>query len=469
MPERDIPFHLYDTPDPPADLSDKIEARLRQEQRLVIANQAERRQSWKLPLAIGATAALAVAVAVLAVIGLRGSHDPAATPAPVTVLGGAPPTPVANDHRAAVYRPLAARKLVAPGRLRQFPDPAARAKLLRAIARARSARLAAQGTAAPQARVDHSDIRAMIDQADLGGCYTTKDSLVPDYGLVVAMVIVGEPGHGRVVDEVTISADGNAIADPALVECVTQTLLSLHFPPPLAGGRSLTAYPLPSPVQPIELDDKTAKPAKPAKPVLPDLANATVDRARAAAKGGRFTESLLLAEAVLERKPNDQDALMVAVIAACNTNNPKPAVAYLGRLKSDGRRGMGEQICEKTLGYPLKAKPPAACIDEVACLIADKPPACCLQYGRDKQLDRAAIKAGMAAVRTKIAACGTKHASTGAVKIKVKVAPAGHVSSASVEQAPNKPLGSCIADQVRQARFKATRGGATFVYPFVFR
>ncbi len=112
-------------------------------------------------------------------------------------------------------------------------------------------------------------------------------------------------------------------------------------------------------------------------------------RARKAAKEGRFVEALALAETILSSRPDDQDAHMVAVIAACNSNNPSAAQKHLRALRSPGRRGMGETICKQKLGRAPEGSAEAAstCMDEVECLLTDSSPACCERHGKDAGVD----------------------------------------------------------------------------------
>jgi TonB family protein len=56
----------------------------------------------------------------------------------------------------------------------------------------------------------------------------------------------------------------------------------------------------------------------------------------------------------------------------------------------------------------------------------------------------------------------------GKVKVKVVVAPAGTVTSASIVEAPDDTLGQCVTDAIKAAKFGATKNGGTFSYPFVF-
>lgn len=127
--------------------------------------------------------------------------------------------------------------------------------------------------------------------------------------------------------------------------------------------------------------------------------------------------------------------------------------------------------------------PAAECMDEVACLLASNPPACCTrapssQTGKAQaspheedtalpdKLDRAAIQAGMAKVRERVAAC-ERHG-TGTVSLSVRVDGDGRVSAVDVKSAPSQALGACAAQAVEDARFARSRSGQRFVYPFVF-
>ncbi len=96
--------------------------------------------------------------------------------------------------------------------------------------------------------------------------------------------------------------------------------------------------------------------------------------------------------------------------------------------------------------------------------------ACVAAYADPPEgLDRVAITAGISSVRPKVLACGEKSPDVkGKVKIKVVVAPAGTVSSASIVDTPDDTLGACVAAAVKTAKFGATKNGGTFSYPFVF-
>jgi predicted Zn finger-like uncharacterized protein len=141
-------------------------------------------------------------------------------------------------------------------------------------------------------------------------------------------------------------------------------------------------------------------------------------------------------------------------------------------------------------------KPPAdaggKCPDEVGCLLAEKPPACCSKYGKGKKkppgdksppdkddgggggdvpesLDSGMIKAGVGKVKSKIFACGDKYPNAkGTLKLSVKVNAAGSVTEASAVSSPDPGLGSCAASAIKGAKFGKTQRGGSFKYPFNF-
>ena len=116
------------------------------------------------------------------------------------------------------------------------------------------------------------------------------------------------------------------------------------------------------------------------------------------------------------------------------------------------------------------------CPDEVACLLADVPPACCAKYknkgggssGAPKTLSRDAIKNAMTSIRQAVVQCGKDHPGAGTVKIKVTVAPSGTASHVHVIESPSIDLGVCVANLAHGAYYDASDEGGTFTYPFVF-
>ena len=126
------------------------------------------------------------------------------------------------------------------------------------------------------------------------------------------------------------------------------------------------------------------------------------------------------------------------------------------------------------------------CIDEVACLLADPKPACCLKKvvkpgpgpgptppsppvgDLADSLSKSDISTGIGKVRSKVDACAAKSSAKGTVKVSVKVTGAGTVGSVTVKESPDGALGSCVAAAVQKATFTKTKEGATFSYPFKF-
>jgi len=88
----------------------------------------------------------------------------------------------------------------------------------------------------------------------------------------------------------------------------------------------------------------------------------------------------------------------------------------------------------------------------------------------DTELGRAEIKAGMDKVKADVDACGQAYTKVkGIVKVRVVVAPDGHVEKASFYVSPDRALGACVASAIQhKASFATSAHGATFEYPYVF-
>jgi pSer/pThr/pTyr-binding forkhead associated (FHA) protein len=69
-----------------------------------------------------------------------------------------------------------------------------------------------------------------------------------------------------------------------------------------------------------------------------------IEDAREAAKNTAWTDARKKAEEVLRVRPGDQDALVIAGMAACNLTDKERAVKYINRLKGT-RQNMMKQIC----------------------------------------------------------------------------------------------------------------------------
>jgi predicted Zn finger-like uncharacterized protein len=195
--------------------------------------------------------------------------------------------------------------------------------------------------------------------------------------------------------------------------------------------------------------------------------------------------------------------------AAAPTEEPKPApaeepkpaeptkVATRDEPKSSRDRDRDkkpEKKPEEKKPEPKETKPASSgssgCLDEVGCLLADKPPACCSKYGKKsgggggsksdsggggggsdlpETLDRTMISSGVSKVRGRVDSCASRSSAKGEVKVQVKVAASGSVSSVSVKNTPDPSLGSCVASAMEKASFAKTQNGGTFSYPFIFR
>ena len=71
-------------------------------------------------------------------------------------------------------------------------------------------------------------------------------------------------------------------------------------------------------------------------------------------------------------------------------------------------------------------------------------------------------------MRAKVDGCGAKSSAKGTVKVSVKVAPNGSVSSVTVKESPDGALGSCVSSAMQKATFAKTQNGGSFSYPFKF-
>ena len=117
--------------------------------------------------------------------------------------------------------------------------------------------------------------------------------------------------------------------------------------------------------------------------------------------------------------------------------------------------------------------------DEVSCVLDDYVPPCCAQYRRPAKprevvadpspqaLDRKMIVDGVNSVKPRIMACATSEVH-GTLKVRVRVAPSGAVTSVTVAATPDPKLGSCVHDVMTSILFMPTRNGGSFSYPFVF-
>lgn len=132
---------------------------------------------------------------------------------------------------------------------------------------------------------------------------------------------------------------------------------------------------------------------------------------------------------------------------------------------------------------PAPAPPPAPTAslgcDEVSCVLTNYGGTCCAKYrapvpaplpsnGLDETLDRAAISEGVASVKARVQSCGDHSSARGKVKANVVVGPNGKVTRVTIATTPDSALGACVASAMQSARFRTTKLGGSFSYPFVF-
>jgi RNA polymerase sigma factor (sigma-70 family) len=139
-------------------------------------------------------------------------------------------------------------------------DPAARAALLEAIQRARQAPASAPATASTSATssgrrpelasepdLDKDYIRGQVREIIplLAECY--EKELEHDHKLagtvVVNFTIEGAPDVGGLVSESSIDTDKSTLANPAVQECIQETMYALEIAAPEGGGKVNVVYP----------------------------------------------------------------------------------------------------------------------------------------------------------------------------------------------------------------------------------
>jgi hypothetical protein len=130
---------------------------------------------------------------------------------------------------------------------------------------------------------------------------------------------------------------------------------------------------------------------------------------------------------------------------------------------------------EPPVAEPMVVNPTESC-DEVSCVLNNNTPACCAKYKKTavvpqppqppESLDRAAISAGVASVKAKLATCAST--AKGLVKVHVRVDPKGLVTNVEIVQTPDAKLGACVVGVMARAVFPRTKLGGSFSYPFVF-
>jgi TonB family protein len=73
----------------------------------------------------------------------------------------------------------------------------------------------------------------------------------------------------------------------------------------------------------------------------------------------------------------------------------------------------------------------------------------------------------MSSIASEVDQCAASGAQ-GTVKLFIRVKPDGSTSSVEIRESPDETLGSCVADAVRGAHFRATLRGGAFTKSFTF-
>ncbi|HEY5935902.1 MAG TPA: energy transducer TonB [Kofleriaceae bacterium] len=124
--------------------------------------------------------------------------------------------------------------------------------------------------------------------------------------------------------------------------------------------------------------------------------------------------------------------------------------------------------------------PPVADCDEVSCVLGNYEASCCAKYRKPyprkpttrdplpEALDRSMISGAIGSVKGRIVGCGNQSTAKGTVKVRVRVNPAGDVTSATVDTSPDPLLAACVLEAIERVAFPRTQNGGAFSFPFVF-
>jgi outer membrane biosynthesis protein TonB len=172
---------------------------------------------------------------------------------------------------------------------------------------------------------------------------------------------------------------------------------------------------------------------------------------------------------------------------APKATDDKPRPASGGTRPTRSRVATAPKSSDRKPAETKPADSGGGSCDEVSCVLNNYEGTCCQKFrkggsrpssggssprsgGSDlpERLDRAMISEGVARVKSRVMACGSKSSAKGQVKVSVKVSPSGSISSVSVASTPDPGLGSCVASAMRGASFRKTQSGGSFGYPFVF-
>jgi hypothetical protein len=357
----------WQVPPPPDGIVDRVMTTLGEDTRVahLPAQPVDVGSGARRGLAVVVAAVLGAAAAAAAVVVVYESRTD--EPRDRAALGPTRPAPVSPpSSKKSATPPAKARDL--PTSPRKLPSQAAREQLLEDIVRARierervAASMAAGGGApAPpgaitgNADMDPDQIRTSVREVlpMLTECYDQAPEPMKQAGgtIVAELTVTGEPDVGTLIQDVSLIEGDKVLLDEAdFGECVKQTLLSVELPPLDAGGKVTIHYPFAFSMgdeEDTEDEEPEMEPPSKTKPKTPlpiDTIEQLIDKANAASRTREYSKALTFAKRALTLEPDNQQALTVGAVAACNLKQAAVAKAYLAKL-SGGRAGMIKQIC----------------------------------------------------------------------------------------------------------------------------
>ncbi len=117
--------------------------------------------------------------------------------------------------------------------------------------------------------------------------------------------------------------------------------------------------------------------------------------------------------------------------------------------------------------------PPITPCDEVSCVLNNYEGACCAKYKRGappssdppESVSRQELTEALQALRIPVAACATREAFAGIIKVRFRILPSGKVDDVRIEDV-EPALATCITRAFKARTFTATTNGVTAAFPF---
>lgn len=185
-----------------------------------------------------------------------------AVPVPIPPQPASPPPPASEQGASSAAKnapapisPLAARVVSTLVPEHRIADVEERARLARQIAEARQSREAQPppanqkaGEPGQEPGLDRNYVRGQLREIMpiVKECYENALEKNPNLEgrLVVHLSIVGEPQVGGLVDSSEVDREGPLGSDPALVECVQESMYAVKLKAPRGGGQVKVSYPI---------------------------------------------------------------------------------------------------------------------------------------------------------------------------------------------------------------------------------